>query len=475
MPLNEASPQKIRTNDLGWLDQFSRLEACLTVVKRLSLMLLLVLSFHFGSVAIFGQMFVRTIVEDGRPVQSTKQIRFIRYADLTQQDAALKTALNNGDELFAEGGNVTIELNSIKGNARFTFSYGFRLIVLSNTTINLLVGDGYVQAIDSTAIQTGVIMGAAHTEYAVSVRREEKRVVQDFTVFEGEVSIVDRTSGKVIAGTVSTGEKLTFAEQSIVRTPVAAADVERAATVNAIADTGKAMMADRTVNYEETFNLFRSQYAAVLSEPLNAKPRLDLAITQINYGENSDATYQLAKAEKVEPANTTLSADIAIARGTMFTQVGKTAEADAEFKRALAINPKVFDDASLSTSRLKPEVKQQIQTWHSVHKVPSSIGNSLETRWPVPKRSSEAQIEIFKLIFAHDYDNAYRILRQLINRHDNEVDSIDAYAMTILFFERQDIAGARKAASEAMQKTKTDGLLTSVEYDALKRNFEKPN
>jgi len=135
----------------------------------------------------------------------------------------------------------------------------------------------------------------------------------------------------------------------------------------------------------------------------------------------------------------------------------------------------VFDDASLSTSRLKPEVKQQIQTWHSVHKVPSSIGNSLETRWPVPKRSSEAQIEIFKLIFAHDYDNAYRILRQLINRHDNEVDSIDAYAMTILFFERQDIAGARKAASEAMQKTKTDGLLTSVEYDALKRNFEKPN
>lgn len=343
-----------------------------------------------------GQIKVTSLVKDKHSLITASEVIYTPYKTQDPEHGLKrKQLLAEGDELSCTSGNVTVELQSVDGNATYDLSGQFRITVLNPRRIYQWAGKANVRAsVPTEALSGEVVMGSEGTDYAMKISRAGAGPVQECLVYEGRVRVVssDPLRGPLnsLPGSrLVTGEKWIIAEGELDRGPriqrVTDADLKEGATVYAEADAGKAtlrLLDGRTSameglilasgpSFDEAYDVFYKAHLAVLNEPTNSKTRLTLAIAELNFHLPNDAIYQTRKAEQFSlPADRSFRATIAMVSGAAFTQAGQKASAESEFNKAFGLDPAVFAEENLKRYGLANDVAATIITW-SPQKVPT--------------------------------------------------------------------------------------------------------
>jgi tetratricopeptide (TPR) repeat protein len=317
-----------------------------------------------------AQVSINAMEKEGHAVRSSTAIHCLRYASLEElSEVGIGLALQVGDELTGSG-SVGLELRC-GGGSLLKFSGGFRVLIApaasgQDCAVNLLKGSVNVMSNRPTGLQSGeTTLGSKGTIYSFSV---EPATGQPPTltcgVYEGSLDVNYPATGPLTLGTRG---KMQFQKGTRPKSgSLVENDFKDAADLYARVDRSKAELAG--VNFSGSADVFEqlsAMYAAMLRDPDQVEPRIQLATLQVNNRIRDEALYNLdvaevkaAEAGSPAPSESRLpqiraqQAQIALLKAVVFQGNGQGPLAVEQVNKALVLDPGVLNKEDLKRYRI---------------------------------------------------------------------------------------------------------------------------
>lgn len=292
-----------------------------------------------------AQVAITTILgPDSMAVEQSDDVALTPWGEFARGRISVGQPLNAGDELRARSGRTIVEV-TCADTAVFTLTGEFRAVIRGNAPPCYVILDaGEVHAVGgaNTGVGVGpVIMGAERTVYVVAARRGRAGPVPRLTVFEGAVAVrgLDRPR-EIPAGSV-----LNVARESRIE-PVSEAEIDRAASLYARLDLGKARP-DARRSAGAYRRLFRA-HARVLATPDDQAGRIRLINEQLRYNASSRTT--LYHIEHVAPRTVDARAATTALAAAAYAQLGRRLDSLRAIDQA---RPRCSGRSGSTTSRAR--------------------------------------------------------------------------------------------------------------------------
>lgn len=316
--------------------------------------------------AVPAQVSVLTIVDGETSVERSDKVTLTPLGAFEDEPLQSGLDLAFGDELSstATGMAVVLMCAEVDGESEFTLPSPFRVVLIPTTSgqgcaLSLQGGAADVVAGTDTEIRSGeVTLGSQRTQYGVVVSRRDDRMAREAYVFEGAVRI---SGGEQRPVSLKAGHRLVLSRAFAAR-PVALErkDIRRAAHLYAKVDASRTKL--RGQAWQQSYRELMAIHAAVLSQPDEVEPRLNLAVARLNLNVKAPSTVQyLSQAQTMNTANTALLARTAMVKGMVYQELGKTDAAQLEFRAAASIDPQVSKENVGQAYKINPRLIQRIQ------------------------------------------------------------------------------------------------------------------
>jgi hypothetical protein len=296
----------------------------------------------------------------GNGLKETSEIRAFRFASLEEtKPVRLGDKYDVGDELSGTG-SVGIELKCPEGSL-VKFSQRFRAVIVApqasrDCAINLLAGKADITTNRPTSIESGEITaGSRGTVYSLRAGREAQGTSVVCAVFDGEVDIVTRSSGRSL---LPIGSKRVWSAGGPALQKINADDIKETAMLYAQLDISKGRAAGARLSPSTSTEL-ENAYLRVLQAPADPEARIELAANQAVLGILSETVYQLDRAAELAPATDKPQlARIAAVRSLAHAEAGDQRQAAEEAANARRLDPDVVNSKLLQKYRIDPRVFQ---------------------------------------------------------------------------------------------------------------------
>lgn len=283
---------------------------------------------------------------DPRASRGPVGIFITRLGSPDREAAQFRSSIRVGDLVESAQAGAAMELTCPNGSS-VKLAGAFRAVLLppspgQDCAFSLLNGMVNVLGDQPTEVRSGlVVMGSKRTNYGLATFRRTERPDAEAWVYEGEALCQASPGGRTL--NVGPGDKMLLGEGKWVRATVTPRDIERGAVLFARLDVARARAFSVPIeNPEAAYVALRDAYAAVLLRPADPKPRMELAVQQINLKLSAAALYNIGKVEE-SALETRQRAMLAVARGFAYLDLGEKERAEQLFREASQIDPQALE------------------------------------------------------------------------------------------------------------------------------------